>query len=124
MQHPGSPFSSSVVLVFSNKEQVGRKGKSLSGQRCDLHPLPSPSDSEVPQEGAGALAGVITPVYTQPSGWYFCIFILCPSLWVFAQSEGAERRGGVEGESQGILAAGGPILVPPAQPSMETSGFQ
>lgn len=98
------------------------------GSHClvrDVISIPSPAPvTQVPQEGAGAVAGVVTIVYTQPSGWYFCIFILFPSLWVFAQSEGAERQGGVEGDPQGILAAGGPILVPPAQPSMKTSGFQ
>ena len=47
-----------------------------------------------------------------------------PSLRVFAQSEGAKGQGGVEGGSQGSLTAGGPILLPPAQPPVQTSGFQ
>lgn len=70
------------------------------------------------------MAVVVTPVHTQPSGCCFCIFTLFTSLWVCAQSEGAERQGKVEGGSQGFLTAGAPILLPPAQPSMKTSGFQ
>lgn len=42
MPHPVNPFSSSSVLVLGNEEHIGRKRRSVSGQRCQSVPSLAP----------------------------------------------------------------------------------